>query len=57
MNPLVQLDDAINIDEIMTDTSTSYLLCICENKENAKDKKRGNVFIGTVVSTWQVKNE
>ena len=57
MNPLVQLDVAINIDEIMTDTSTSYLLCICENKENAKDKKRGNVFIGTVVSTWQVKNE
>ncbi|XP_037015185.2 DNA mismatch repair protein Msh3 isoform X1 [Artibeus jamaicensis] len=48
VNPLVQLDDAINIDEIMTDTSTSYLLCLCENKENAKDKKKGDVFIGIV---------
>ncbi|KAF6125865.1 mutS-like protein 3 [Phyllostomus discolor] len=48
VNPLVQLDDAINIDEMMTDTSTSYLLCICENEENAKHKKKGNVFIGIV---------
>ncbi|XP_045427627.1 DNA mismatch repair protein Msh3 isoform X2 [Pipistrellus kuhlii] len=48
VNPLVQLDDAIDIDEIMTDTSTSYLLCICENKDNVKDKKKGNVFIGIV---------
>lgn len=51
MNPLVQLDDAIDIDELMTDTSTSYLLCICENKDNVKDKKKGNIFIGIVVST------
>ncbi|XP_059772648.1 DNA mismatch repair protein Msh3 isoform X2 [Balaenoptera ricei] len=48
VNPLVKLDDAVNVDEIMTDTSTSYLLCICENKENVKDKKKGNVFIGLV---------
>lgn len=57
MNPLVKLDDAVNVDEIITDTSTSYLLCICENKENVKDKKKGNIFIGLVVSTLQVKNE
>lgn len=50
MNPLVKLDDAVNVDEVMTDTSTSYLLCICENKENVKDKKKGNVSIGIVVS-------
>ncbi|XP_061045387.1 DNA mismatch repair protein Msh3 isoform X3 [Eubalaena glacialis] len=48
VNPLVKLDDAVNVDEITTDTSTSYLLCICENKENVKDKKKGNVFIGLV---------
>ena len=41
VNPLVKLDDAVNVDEIMTDTSTSYLLCICENKENVKTKKKG----------------
>lgn len=51
MNPLVKLDDAINVDEIVTDTSTSFLLCICEDQENVKDKKKGNVFIGIVVST------
>uniref|UniRef100_A0A8C4KZB6 DNA mismatch repair protein MSH3 n=1 Tax=Equus asinus asinus TaxID=83772 RepID=A0A8C4KZB6_EQUAS len=43
-----KLDDAVNVDEIITDTSTSYLLCICENKENVKDKKKGNIFIGLV---------
>ncbi|XP_032331080.1 DNA mismatch repair protein Msh3 isoform X6 [Camelus ferus] len=48
VNPLVKLDDAVNVDEIMTDSSTSYLLCICENKENAKDKKKGTIFIGIV---------
>ncbi|ELK11483.1 DNA mismatch repair protein Msh3 [Pteropus alecto] len=43
-----KLDDAVNVDEIMTDTSTSYLLCICENKENLKEKKKGSIFIGIV---------
>uniref|UniRef100_H2PG02 DNA mismatch repair protein MSH3 n=1 Tax=Pongo abelii TaxID=9601 RepID=H2PG02_PONAB len=48
VNPLIKLDDAVNVDEIMTDTSTSYLLCISENKENVRDKKKGNIFIGIV---------
>ncbi|XP_032133058.1 DNA mismatch repair protein Msh3 isoform X4 [Sapajus apella] len=48
VNPLIKLDDAVNVDEIMTDTSTSYLLCISENNENIRDKKKGNVFIGIV---------
>ncbi|XP_017363032.1 DNA mismatch repair protein Msh3 isoform X4 [Cebus imitator] len=48
VNPLIKLDDAVNVDEIMTDTSTSYLLCISENNENVRDKKKGNVFIGIV---------
>ncbi|XP_004678489.1 PREDICTED: DNA mismatch repair protein Msh3 [Condylura cristata] len=46
VNPLIKLDDTINVDEIMTDTSTSYLMCICENKESIKDKKKGDIFIG-----------
>ncbi|XP_077900543.1 DNA mismatch repair protein Msh3 isoform X2 [Ictidomys tridecemlineatus] len=48
VNPLIKLDDAVDVDEILTDTSTSYLLCIYENKENIKDKKMGNIFIGIV---------
>ncbi|KAK2499926.1 hypothetical protein MC885_017294, partial [Smutsia gigantea] len=44
----IKLEDAVNVDEIMTDTSTSYLLCICENKENVKGKEKGNIFIGIV---------
>uniref|UniRef100_A0A7N5JP88 DNA mismatch repair protein MSH3 n=1 Tax=Ailuropoda melanoleuca TaxID=9646 RepID=A0A7N5JP88_AILME len=48
VNPLVKVDDAVNVDEIITDSSTSFLLCICENKENIKDKKKGNIFIGIV---------
>ncbi|XP_054108591.2 DNA mismatch repair protein Msh3 isoform X4 [Callithrix jacchus] len=48
VNPLIKLDDAVNVDAIMTDTSTSYLLCISENNENVRDKKKGNVFIGIV---------
>ncbi|XP_069848894.1 DNA mismatch repair protein Msh3 isoform X2 [Dipodomys merriami] len=48
VNPLVKLDDTVNVDEIMTDTSTNYLLCIYEDKENIKDKKKGNVIFGIV---------
>ncbi|XP_048187040.1 DNA mismatch repair protein Msh3 isoform X1 [Perognathus longimembris pacificus] len=48
VNPLVKLDDAVNVDEVMTDTSTSYLLCIYEDKENIKDKRKGNVIFGIV---------
>ncbi|XP_052599553.1 DNA mismatch repair protein Msh3 isoform X4 [Peromyscus californicus insignis] len=48
VNPLIRLDDSINIDEVTTDTSTNYLLCIYEEKENTKDKKKGNVSIGLV---------
>ncbi|GAB5567002.1 DNA mismatch repair protein Msh3 isoform X5 [Prionailurus iriomotensis] len=44
----VKLDDAINVDEIVTDNSTNFLLCICEDQENVKDKKKGNIFIGMV---------
>ncbi|EDL00961.1 mCG131439, isoform CRA_c [Mus musculus] len=48
VNPLIRLDDSVNIDEVMTDTSTNYLLCIYEEKENIKDKKKGNLSVGVV---------
>jgi hypothetical protein len=55
VNPLIRLDDSVNIDEVMTDTSTNYLLCIYEEKENIKDKKKGNLSVGIVVSPWKVR--
>lgn len=57
MNPLIRLDDSVNIDEVTTDTSTNYLLCVYEEKENIKDKKKGNISIGIVVSPLKVRNE
>ncbi|XP_049722674.1 DNA mismatch repair protein Msh3 isoform X2 [Elephas maximus indicus] len=48
VNPLIKLDDAVNVDEIITDTYTNYLLCICENRDTVKDKKKGTISIGIV---------
>uniref|UniRef100_A0A5F8HCN3 DNA mismatch repair protein MSH3 n=1 Tax=Monodelphis domestica TaxID=13616 RepID=A0A5F8HCN3_MONDO len=48
VNPLIKLDDPVNVEEIASDTSNNYLLCICENKENLKDKQKRNVTIGIV---------
>uniref|UniRef100_A0A4X2LQG0 DNA mismatch repair protein MSH3 n=1 Tax=Vombatus ursinus TaxID=29139 RepID=A0A4X2LQG0_VOMUR len=45
---LLKLDDPVNVEEIPSDTSNNYLLCICENKENMKDKQKGNITIGIV---------
>ncbi|XP_012372299.1 DNA mismatch repair protein Msh3 [Octodon degus] len=48
VNPLVRLDDATSVDETMADTSTGCLLCVCEDLEGVKDKKKGSAFIGLV---------
>ncbi|XP_028616023.1 DNA mismatch repair protein Msh3 isoform X2 [Grammomys surdaster] len=48
VNPLIRLDDSVNIDEVMTDSSTNYLLCIYEEKENIKDRKQGSISLGIV---------
>ncbi|XP_031216322.1 DNA mismatch repair protein Msh3 isoform X2 [Mastomys coucha] len=48
VNPLIRVDDSVNIDEVMTDTSTNYLLCIYEEKESIKDKKKGSISVGIV---------
>ena len=57
MNPLIRVDDSVNIDEVTTDTSTSYLLCVYEEQESTKDRKKGNISIGIVVSPLRVRNE
>lgn len=57
MNPLIRLDDSVNIDEVMTDTSTNYLLCVYEEQESTKNRKKGNISIGIVVSPLKVRNE
>ncbi|XP_058512170.1 DNA mismatch repair protein Msh3 [Ochotona princeps] len=48
VNPLIKLDDAVHVDEVTADTASGYLLCICENKESAKDKRKGSIGIGIV---------
>ncbi|XP_021111368.1 DNA mismatch repair protein Msh3 isoform X6 [Heterocephalus glaber] len=49
VSPLSKLDDgAVGVDEVTTDASAGYLLCICEDKDSAKGKRKGSVFIGVV---------
>lgn len=57
VNPLIRVDDSVNIDEVTTDTSTSYLLCVYEEQKSTKDRKKGNTSIGIVVSPPKVRNE
>nr|XP_009686792.1 PREDICTED: DNA mismatch repair protein Msh3 isoform X4 [Struthio camelus australis] len=46
VNPLLKLDDSVDVEEVTTDVPDNYLLCICENGENLKDRKKGDVAIG-----------
>ncbi|OPJ82140.1 DNA mismatch repair protein Msh3 [Patagioenas fasciata monilis] len=44
--PLLKLDDSVDVEEVTADVPDNYLLCICENGENLKDRKKGDVLIG-----------
>ncbi|KAM8792926.1 DNA mismatch repair protein Msh3 [Eudromia elegans] len=47
VNPLLQLDDSVDVEEAATtDVPDNYLLCFCENGESVKARKKGDVFIG-----------
>ncbi|XP_071587443.1 DNA mismatch repair protein Msh3 isoform X1 [Heliangelus exortis] len=46
VNPLLKLDDSVDVEEVTTDVPDNYLLCMCENGENLKDKKKGDIVIG-----------
>lgn len=50
VNPLLKLDDSVDVEEVTTDVPDNYLLCICENGENVKDRKKGDTVIGIMVS-------
>ncbi|NXF62147.1 MSH3 protein, partial [Ciccaba nigrolineata] len=40
------LDDSVDVEEVTADVPDNYLLCICENGENLKNWKKGDIIIG-----------
>lgn len=49
VSPLSKLDDAVSVDdEAAADASAGYLLCICEDTESVRDRRRGGVSVGLV---------
>ncbi|NWS48407.1 MSH3 protein, partial [Probosciger aterrimus] len=40
------LDDSLDVEDVTTDVPDNYLLCISENGENLKDRKKGDIVIG-----------
>ncbi|XP_042678835.1 DNA mismatch repair protein Msh3 isoform X3 [Centrocercus urophasianus] len=48
VNPLLKLDDSVDVEEVTADIPDNYLLCICENGENAKQKKKGDIVVGVM---------
>uniref|UniRef100_A0A8C8RNX1 DNA mismatch repair protein MSH3 n=1 Tax=Pelusios castaneus TaxID=367368 RepID=A0A8C8RNX1_9SAUR len=44
----LDLDDPLDVEAVTADVSDNYLLCICENKESLRDKKKGDAVIGIV---------
>uniref|UniRef100_A0A803XNJ1 DNA mismatch repair protein MSH3 n=1 Tax=Meleagris gallopavo TaxID=9103 RepID=A0A803XNJ1_MELGA len=42
------LDDSVDVEEVTTDVPDNYLLCICENGENAKNRKKGDILMGVM---------
>ncbi|XP_074935705.1 DNA mismatch repair protein Msh3 [Phalacrocorax aristotelis] len=47
VHPL-NLDACVDIEDVTTDVPDNYLLCICENAENLKDSKKGDIVTGIV---------
>ncbi|KAK4816335.1 hypothetical protein QYF61_015019, partial [Mycteria americana] len=41
-----ELDDSVDVEDVTTDVPDNYLLCISENGENLKDRKKGDIVIG-----------
>ncbi|NXG15552.1 MSH3 protein, partial [Grallaria varia] len=41
-----QLDDSVDVDEVTTHVPDNYLLCVYENGENLRDKRKGDIVIG-----------
>ncbi|XP_040435492.1 DNA mismatch repair protein Msh3 isoform X3 [Falco naumanni] len=45
VNPLLKLDDSVDVEEVTTEVPDNYLLCVCENREKF-DRKKGDIVIG-----------
>ncbi|KAJ7423960.1 hypothetical protein BTVI_08115 [Pitangus sulphuratus] len=41
-----KLDDSVDVEEVTTDVPDNYLLCCCENGENLRGRKKGDIVIG-----------
>ncbi|RMC08071.1 hypothetical protein DUI87_15102 [Hirundo rustica rustica] len=41
-----KLDDSVDVEEVTADVPDNYLLCICENGDNLKDRKKGDIVTG-----------
>ncbi|NXW63141.1 MSH3 protein, partial [Eurystomus gularis] len=39
-------NDSVEVEEVTADVPDNYLLCICENGENLKGRKKGDIVIG-----------
>ncbi|XP_033367286.1 DNA mismatch repair protein Msh3 [Parus major] len=46
VNPLLKLADSVDVEEVAADVPDNYLLCICENGDNLKDRKKGDTVTG-----------
>ncbi|NWR87061.1 MSH3 protein, partial [Furnarius figulus] len=40
------LTNLLYVDEVTPDVPDNYLLCVCENGENLRDRKKGDIVIG-----------
>ncbi|XP_027490328.1 DNA mismatch repair protein Msh3 isoform X7 [Corapipo altera] len=49
VNPLLKLDDSVDVEEVTRDVPDNYLLCCCENGENLRGRKTGDIVIGIMV--------
>ncbi|KAI6058542.1 Dna mismatch repair protein msh3 [Aix galericulata] len=52
---LYKLDDSVDVEEVTTDVPDNYLLCVCENGENVKDRRKGDILIGIMGSGEDLK--
>ncbi|XP_053331293.1 DNA mismatch repair protein Msh3 [Spea bombifrons] len=48
VSPLINLEDSVDVESVMTDIPNSYLLCIFETTDKGKNKKSGDSIFGLV---------
>ncbi|NXR59577.1 MSH3 protein, partial [Rhadina sibilatrix] len=42
----ILFNDSVDVEEVTADVPDNYLLCICENGDNLKDRKKGDIVTG-----------